>query len=395
MRNVLPELLGWWQAGEDVAVATVIAARQSAPLQPGTSMLVGPDRSVVGSVSGGCVEADVYAIADQVLADGRPILQTYGISDEDAFGVGLTCGGSIDIFVQKVNQATFPELGQVARAVTEQRPIAVATVVRHPDRERIGQRLVLDAGTPGGTLGDHRIDAAVRADGQELLDAGRSQVLCYGPDGQPGGDAVQVFVESCAPQPRLLVFGANDFAVALAELGTSLGYRATVCDARPLFATRARFPNIDDLVVDWPHRYLETEIQAGRVDGRTAICVLTHDPKFDLPLLKTALTMPIHCYVGAIGSRRTDQDRRKLLAEQGLTPGQLRRLSSPIGLDLGARTPQQTAVSILAEIIATQTGSSGGRLTDGSGPIHHETATDDQTAAGKRRSAACAPSQRS
>ncbi|MBO0811192.1 MAG: XdhC family protein, partial [Microlunatus sp.] len=176
MRNVLPELLGWWQAGEDVALATVIATWRSAPLQPGASLLVGPDRSVVGSVSGGCVESDVYAVAEQVLAGGRAVLRTYGVSDEDAFGVGLTCGGVIDVLVQRVNRTAFPELEQIARAVAQQRPIAVATVVRHPDSERIGQRLVLDSSRHSGTL-DDRIDSAARADVEELLATGRSGVL--------------------------------------------------------------------------------------------------------------------------------------------------------------------------------------------------------------------------
>lgn len=395
MHNVFSELFGWWRAGEDVALATVIGTWQSAPLRPGTSLLVGPDGSVVGSVSGGCVEADVYAIAEQVLADGRPMLRTYGVSDADAFGVGLTCGGMIDIFVQRVSHTSFPDLGQVARAVAEQRPFAVATVVRHPDPQRIGRHLVLDDARCSGSLGDLGIDAIVCADSRELLTAGCSDVLRYGVDGQPEGDEVKVFVDCCAPQPRLLVFGANDFAVALAELGASVGYRVSVCDARPLFATRARFPKVDDLVVDWPHRYLQTELQAGRIDSRTAICDLTHDPKFDLPLLETALTMPIECYVGAMGSRRTDQDRRAHLTAQGLSRAQLRRLSSPIGLDLGARTPQQTAISILAEILAAQTGSSGGRLTNGSGPIHHETATSMRSSLQNRARQSAPASQRS
>lgn len=391
MRNVLPELLGWWQSGDDVVLATVIATWQSAPLQPGSSLLVGPDRSVVGSVSGGCVEADVYAIAEQVLADGRTVLRTYGVSDADAIGVGLICGGIIDVLVQRVNRATFPELGQIARSVADQRPIAVATVIRHPDPERIGQRLVLDAGRLSGTLDNDRTDSAVRTDAEELLAAGRNGMLRYGIDGHQDKDEVHVFVESLTPKPRLIVFGASDFAVAVADLGGFLGYRVTVCDARPLFATRARFPNADDLVVDWPHRYLEGELKAGRIDTRTAICVLTHDPKFDLPLLKAALTMPINCYIGAIGSRRTHQNRLARLTEQGLKAADLARLSSPMGLDLGARTPQQTAVSILAEIIATQSGGTHTRLAEGSGPIHHQ--PDAHQVCVDVRHPACVPPQ--
>jgi xanthine dehydrogenase accessory factor len=372
MREVLPQLLGWWRSGDEVALATVVGTWQSAPRQPGATMLVGPDKSVVGSLSGGCVEADVYAVAEEVLADGRPRLKTYGVSDSDVFTVGLTCGGIIDVFVQRVSPATFPELEQVAEAVAKQRPVALATVVRHPDPARVGQRLILEEERVAGTLGSQRIDAAVAADAAGLLAAGCSNLLTYGPDGQRRGEGMQVFVECFAPQARLLVFGATDFAAAVVALGSFTGYRVTVCDARPLFATRTRFPNADEVVVQRPHRYLEAELQAGRIDSRTAICVLTHDPKFDVPLLKLALTMPLTCYVGAMGSRRTHEDRLAKLVAEGLGSAALRRLSSPIGLDLGARTPEETAISILGEIIAYRWGGTGTQLSQAGTPIHHE-----------------------
>src|ERR671916_7081 len=256
MRDALPELLDWWRSGDDAVLATLVGTWRSAPRQPGAAMLVGPDRSVVGSVSGGCVESDVYAVAEQVLTDGGPVLRTYGVSDRDAFAVGLTCGGVIDVFVQRVNRATFPELEAVASAVTEQRPVAVVTTVQHPDPNCVGRRLVIQDDRVTGTLGHEALDATVAADAAGLLDAGRSDLLTYNPDGRRCGKDIQVFVESFAPQPRLLVFGANDFAGAVAELGGYLGYRVTVCDARPVFATRARFPRAE-LVVDWPHRYLQ------------------------------------------------------------------------------------------------------------------------------------------
>src|SRR5919112_3423934 len=370
MRNVLPELLGWWRSGDDVALATVVGTWRSSPLPPGAAMLVGPDKSVVGSLSGGGVESDVYAVAGRVLADGQPMLKRYGISDSDAVAVGLTCGGIIDVFVQRVNRATFAELDRVALAVEEQRPVAVTTVVRHPDPDRVGRQLVLDDDRTVGSLGSQGTDAAVTADVRGLLANGRNDLLTYGRDGQRRGEGMQVFTESFAPKPRMLVFGAIDFAAAVADLGSFLGYRVTVCDARPVFATRTRFPNAEEVVVEWPHRYLQAEVQAGRIDHRTAICVLTHDPKFDVPLLKIALTTPVACYVGAMGSRRTHQNRLAQLADQGLSPAELSRLSSPIGLDLGARTPQETALSILAEIIALRWGGSGARLAGASGPIH-------------------------
>jgi xanthine dehydrogenase accessory factor len=184
---------------------------------------------------------------------------------------------------------------------------------------------------------------------------------------------MEVFVASYAPRPRMLVFGAIDFAAALARQGSLLGYRVTVCDARPVFATRARFPTADEVVVEWPNRYLAAQHEAGEIDARTVICVLTHDPKFDVPLLEVALRLPNLGYLGAMGSRRTHDDRLARLREAGITDTELERLHSPIGLDLGARTPEETAVSIAAEIIAGQWGGGGRPLTQTNGRIHHET----------------------
>jgi xanthine dehydrogenase accessory factor len=182
---------------------------------------------------------------------------------------------------------------------------------------------------------------------------------------------MRVFAASYAPPPRMLVFGAIDFAAAVARLGSFLGYRVTVCDARPVFATRTRFPDAHEVVVDWPHRFLAGEVEAGRIDTRTVICVLTHDPKFDVPVLEIALRLPQVGYIGAMGSRKTHEERLQRLREAGLTEVELGRLSSPIGLDLGARTPEETAVSIAAEIVGQHWGGHGSRLTELSGRIHH------------------------
>ncbi|TDO43312.1 xanthine dehydrogenase accessory factor [Kribbella sp. VKM Ac-2527] len=373
MRDVLEQLMGWWNAGQPVAVGTVVATFESAPRPPGAVMLVGPGGEAVGSVSGGCVEGAVYQLGEEILESGEPVLQRYGVSDESAFAVGLTCGGILDIFVERIDQASYPELGEVAADVAAGRPVAVATVVAHPDTARIGRRLVVrPADEPTvGSLGTDRIDDAVADDARGLLAAGRTETLEYGPEGQRRGEGMRVFVSSYAPVPRLLVFGAIDFAAAVAKLGSFLGYRVTVCDARGVFATASRFPSADEVVVDWPHRYLKAEVAAGRIDGRTAICVLTHDPKFDVPLLEVALRLPEVAYVGAMGSRRTHDDRLKRLREAGLTESELARLASPIGLDLGARTPEETAVSIAAEIIALRWGGVGDRLSGQAGPIHH------------------------
>jgi len=393
VRDVLPELMKWWEAGDTVGVGTVVATFQSAPRPPGASMLVGEDGTAVGSVSGGCVEGAVYDLAQSVIESGQPVLQRYGVSDDDAFAVGLTCGGILDVYVEKVNQETFPELSEVAADIEAGRPVALATVIEHPDPSWLGRRLVVrpNAGILRDetvvedsvrttqtsrtipTLGSARADAAVRDDAMGLLAAGHNATLTYGPDGERRGEGMRVFVWAFAPKPRLLVFGAIDFAAAVAKVGAFLGYHVTVCDARPVFATTSRFPEADDVVVDWPHRYLNAEHEAGRIDPRTVVTVLTHDPKFDVPLLEVALRLPEVAYVGAMGSRRTHEDRLARLREAGLSEAELTRLSSPIGLDLGARTPEETAISIAAEIIAGRWGGSGQRLGSTGGRIHGET----------------------
>jgi xanthine dehydrogenase accessory factor len=376
MRDVLDDLMQWWESGETVGVGTVVATFQSAPRPPGASMLVGPDGTAVGSVSGGCVEGAVYELAQEVAGSGEPVLQRYGVSDDDAFAVGLTCGGILDVFVERVDRTTFPELGEIASDVREGRAVALATVIEHPDPAVLGRRVTVrpdgSVATVGGTLGSPRMDDAVRDDALGLLAQGQSATLTYGPDGERRGEGMRVFVWAFAPKPRMLVFGAIDFAAAVARVGAFLGYHVTVCDARPVFATHSRFPDADEVVVDWPHRYLAAEAEAGRVDRRTVLAVLTHDPKFDVPLLEVALRLPEVGYIGAMGSRRTHEDREQRLKEAGLTADEIGRLSSPIGLDLGARTPEETAISIAAEIIAGRWGGSGNRLGHLDGRIHRE-----------------------
>lgn len=375
MREVLPELLEWWRAGETVGVGTVVATFQSAPRPAGASMLVGPEGTAVGSVSGGCVEGAVYELAQSVVASGEPVLERYGVSDDDAFAVGLTCGGILDVYVEKVDQQTFPELEEIAADIEAGRPVALATVIEHPDPAWLGRRLVVrpdgpDGPAPRSSLGSQRADDAVHDDALGLLAAGHNATLGYGPDGERRGEGMRVFVWAFAPKPRMLVFGAIDFAAAVARVGSFLGYHVTVCDARPVFATASRFPEADEVVVDWPHRYLAAERDAGRIDARTVITVLTHDPKFDVPLLEVALRLPEVAYIGAMGSRRTHHDRLERLLQAGLEDKEIDRLSSPIGLDLGARTPEETAISIAAEIIAGRWGGSGRPLAATTGRIH-------------------------
>ncbi|GAA3803002.1 XdhC family protein [Sphaerisporangium flaviroseum] len=362
MRDVLSQILRWWEAGERFGLATVVNTFSSAPRPPGASMAVLGEEAV-GSVSGGCVEGAVYELARRVVEEGRPVLQRYGVSDDDAFSVGLTCGGIIDILVEPVSRDGFPELGEIAESVRRQEPVAVATILSEPGRA--GARRVIWRDRVAGSLGVPRLDAAVDDDARGMLAQGLTGVRRYGPEGERRLDDLPVFVQSFAPPPRMLVFGAIDFAAAVARIGKFLGYHVVVCDARPVFATAKRFPDADEVIVKWPHDYLST----AHVDERSVICVLTHDPKFDVPLLEVALRTGAR-YVGAMGSRRTHADRLERLREAGLSEDELARLRSPIGLDLGARTPEETAVSIAAELIQLRWGGSARPLTETSGRIH-------------------------
>jgi xanthine dehydrogenase accessory factor len=366
VRDILDPIAKWWDANETFGLATVVQTFSSAPREPGAAMAVSPDGEVVGSVSGGCVEGAVYELAGEVTESGQPVLRRYGISDNDAFAVGLTCGGIIDIFVEPASRERFAALGEIAEAVRTGTPVAVATIIEGPGE--IGSRRIIWEGERSeGSLGaGERLDAAVDDDARGMLAQGLTGVRRYGPDGERRRDELAVFVQSFAPAPRMLVFGAIDFAAAVAKAGKFLGYRVTVCDARPVFATASRFPDADEVITDWPHRYLS----GISTDERTVICVLTHDPKFDVPLLEVALRVPA-AYIGAMGSRRTHDDRLARLREAGVAEADIARLRSPIGLDLGARTPEETAIAIAAELIQLRWGGSGRPLTATTGRIHH------------------------
>ncbi|HEX6936920.1 MAG TPA: XdhC/CoxI family protein [Actinomycetes bacterium] len=369
MHDVVDEVARLYEGPDRFALATVVGTWRSAPRQPGAAMVVATSGEPTGSVSGGCVEGAVYELAQEVMSTGEPVLQRYGVSDDDAFAVGLTCGGIIDIFVEPVDPSTFPDLPEVLASVRAHEPVAVATVVDGPGL--VGAHQVVWPDRVAGSLGSRRLDEAVADDVRGMLDHGATGLMHIGPDGERRQDELSVFVQSFAPPPRMLVFGAIDFAAAVARVGKFLGYRVTVCDARGVFATAKRFPEADEVVVEWPHRYLASTA----VDSRTVICVLTHDPKFDVPLLEAALKTDA-AYIGAMGSRRTHEDRLARLRDEGVPEDALARLASPIGLDIGARTPEETAVSIAAEIVAHRWGGSGRRLTETAGPIHTDPSTD-------------------
>ncbi|MBO0912923.1 XdhC family protein [Streptomyces laculatispora] len=372
MLDIAEELDRWVGQGRDFAVATVVAVGGSAPRQPGAALAVDRDGTVIGSVSGGCVEGAVYELCQQALDDGITVREQFGYSDEDAFAVGLTCGGIIDILVTPV-RADDPARPVYATALATAARGEAAAVARITDGPAglLGRPLLVrpDGGYEGGLGGHPELDRTAAAEARAMLDAGRTGPLTIGADGSLCGQPLTLLVESSVPPPRMIVFGAIDFAAALVRAGKFLGYHVTVCDARPVFATKARFPEADELVVDWPHRYLA---RTG-VDARTVLCVLTHDAKFDVPLLEAALKLPA-AYVGAMGSRRTHLQRNDRLREAGVTERELARLHSPIGLDLGARTPEETALSIAAEIVAARRGGSGVPLTGAHTPIHHSSA---------------------
>ncbi|GIH96541.1 XdhC family protein [Planobispora siamensis] len=389
MREIAGELLGWLGEGRAFAVASVIGVGGSAPRQPGAALAVNDGGEAVGSVSGGCVEGAVYELCREAIRTGEPARQSFGYSDDDAFAVGLTCGGTIEVLVWPVpaDSPAASVLAEALEAVRRGEPVAIVRDLGgaapaedtgpaedtdpagstgqvegvhgrpRPDIGLLavfGERVIGDPGE-GTTAG------VVVAEARAMLDAGLTGIRTVGCDGRE----VTVFAEAYAPPPRLLVFGAIDFAAALTRAGRFLGYHVTVCDARPVFATPRRFPDAHEVVVDWPHRYLART----RVDSRTVVCVLTHDAKFDVPLLEVALRLPV-AYVGAMGSRRTHTDRMARLRAAGLSEAELSRLRSPIGLDLGARTPEETALSITAEFVALRRGGTGLPLTQTAGPIH-------------------------
>ncbi|MER5180931.1 XdhC/CoxI family protein [Streptomyces sp. NPDC002896] len=367
MLNIAGTLHRWCREERPFALATVVDVTGSAPLPIGTSVAVDEDGNAIGSISGGCVEGAVYELCRQVLRDQGPAQRAwFGYSDDDAFAVGLTCGGELDVLVQRIDPAAQPHLGAAFAEAVEGRSAAIAQVVDGAEGLLGATLSVLgDSWIADRALGDGPTGRAVGDRATAQLRNGRTGVFSVGGDADTCPEQLTVLVRVAATRPRMLIFGAIDFAAALAQAGRFLGYHVTVCDARPVFATEARFPHADEVVVDWPHRYLAR----AAVDSRTAVCVLTHDAKFDIPLLQRALDLPVG-YVGAMGSRRTHDERLRRLREVGVTEGQLARLRSPIGLYLGARTPEETAISITAEIIAHANESTGLPLARVTGPIH-------------------------
>ncbi|OZC57103.1 XshC-Cox1 family protein [Rhodococcus sp. RS1C4] len=341
-----------------VALARVVATSGAGPRAVGASMLVTGDGEPLGSLSAGCVESVVIHTALEVIKTGISARELFGYSDPDAIEVGLPCGGEVEVFIERIDLSDKQLIDRLIVARNQDRRFVLVTVLNdEPRRFVLGdQQSSEDNGRasefPAGELAVHITGSTgivVRAD-----------------------DGARAFVHTFRPPPRMILAGANDFVRALGAFATLLGYRVTVVDARPVFATAERFPNVREVVVDWPHRYLKAEYAAGKLDARTVVCVMTHDSKFDVPMLMAALELDELAFVGALGSRRTHSERLEKLRATGLSEHVLARVNSPLGLDLDARSPEETAISILAQLVADRSGASGQRLRQLDGPIHRQ-----------------------
>jgi xanthine dehydrogenase accessory factor len=380
VKDLLNDLQRWRRQGQRVALARVVDVEGSGPRLPGAAMAVTEDGEVAGSVSGGCVEGAVVSEALETLASGDRRMVTFGYSDDEAFAVGLTCGGTIHLFVEPLDwsiasdldhptEQKKPVFDRLAELLVAEVPVALATVIEGPG---VGSHLLVHPIAAEevevlGSLGDEGLNRVVVRDALGELSAGRSGVRHYGEHGEAREESVSVFVESFAAPPQMLVFGAVDFTAALVRVAKVLGYQVTVCDAREVFATKKRFPLADEVRVDWPDRLLNEVGPSLRY--RDAVCILTHDVKFDVPAIVGALATSVG-YIGVMGSRRTHDERIDRLRAVGVSEEQIGRLQSPIGLDIGARTPEETAISIVSEIIAMRTGRSAKALSVTTGPIH-------------------------
>jgi xanthine dehydrogenase accessory factor len=327
-RDVAKDVERWKSEGEEVALATVVRTWGSGPRGPGAKMALTRDARIAGSVSGGCVEAAVVEEGFEVLSTGKPNLLKFGISDETAWNVGLTCGGAIEIFVEKLSDSLFQTF---SKALGERRAVARATVIRGAD---LGSTVLVRDGEPARTVVEA---AALRA-----LEQGQCDVFT-------AEDGAEIFLDVELPPPTLVMIGGVHIAIALTAMAKALGYRTIVIDPRGVFGNEERFPHADQLIPEWSDEGLESL----ELDRSSAVATLTHDPKIDDPALMVALRSPAF-FVGALGSRKTQEKRRKRLLERGLTEAELSRLFAPVGLDIGSRSPEEIALSVMAQIVAVR-----------------------------------------
>jgi xanthine dehydrogenase accessory factor len=349
MIDLLGTIEEWFAAGETVAVATVIRVEGTAPRPVGARLIVSSGGRMAGSVSGGCVETTVYQEMIDLLEGGPPRVLHFGITEDMIWDVGLACGGTIDVFIQALDPQIVAAFGE---RVAQGEPVALMSFLAG---ENAGEMTLVTAG--GTVLGpDSEPAAALAAD---MLAARAERGVIHGVE--PGTSA---YIEPFLPPPLLVIAGGVHVAIPLARFGKELGFRVVVVDPRQKFANRERFPEADQVLVTWPDQVL-----AGlEVGDTTYIVLLTHDPKIDEPTLAAALKTGA-AYIGAIGSRKTHADRYERMAQWGVTREQLDRVYSPIGLDLGGSTPEETALSIIAEVVAVKNGRTGGSLRDSTGPI--------------------------
>lgn len=369
----------WLREGRRVVAALLVGVEGSAPLEGGALMLIAEDGAIEGSVTGGCVEAALVDEAKAVLAGAPARTVTYGISDELAGSVGLTCGGTVHIFVHELSGADAMVEAAARDAVAAGRPVAIATRLDGP---AAGRKLALIEGdVAGGLGGPELLDRSVSRDAVGMLAQGRSGIRRYGADGAVLGAELAVHVHAFAPPPRMVLFGAIDFSAALARIGSELGYQVTVADPRAPFLEAPRFRSSARTLQAWPEEVF-AQLELGQ---RDAILVFTHDPKLDEPALVGALKTEAG-YIGALGSRKTTADRERRLRERGIREDALARIHAPCGLDIGSATPEEVAVSVLAEIIAERSGRNGAPLREGSQAIHARASDLSQLGVGEQRS---------
>ncbi|MGP6205701.1 XdhC family protein [Microbacterium sp. F2] len=383
MREILDPAAAWVTEERQFALAVLVSAQASSPREVGAAMVVDADGVVFGNVSAGCVDGDVHDLCVQAIETGESTRVRYGISDETAFEAGLSCGGVIDVLVLPVLPGTpaAAAITDLHAAILRREPCALGIFTAGPGT---GELLLARESVDAAAVTDPGIRGALVADLARLRTDDHALTLRYGTDVDP----LEVLGVPFPHAPRLIIIGAVEFSVALSRLGAASGFEVSVCDPRDAFAAPTRFPDAHEVVHEWPHDYLART----PIDARTAICVLTHDPRFDVPALTIALRSPA-AYVGAMGSRRTHDDRARRLAEAGVTDAETERLRSPIGLALGGRTPEETALSILAEIVMVRSGGRGEALRDATGPVHPALSTPDvpRSQPGAEEGIACAP----
>ncbi|MCZ6530955.1 MAG: XdhC family protein [Chloroflexi bacterium] len=338
MRDILEDVTKWMEQGTEIALATVVQTWGSSPRQEGAKMAITERGEIAGSVSGGCVESAVAEVGLQVLKSGSPQLLHFGVADETAWSVGLACGGSLDVFVERLDPKQFEFLKGL---LISEVPAASVTIVRGPDAD-VGRKITLSTSDPSARYGsldsgsdDPTVELALQVTEPSLHEL------------EPEG--LQAFVDLMPPPPTLIVVGGNQIAIGLSKLAKTMDMRTVIVDPRRAFATKDRFPEVDQLLQAWPAKAFESV----PLTASTAVVMLTHDPKIDEPALELALSSPAF-YVGALGSKRTQAKRRERLKERGLSEVDIDRLHGPVGLELGADTPDEIALSIMAEIVASR-----------------------------------------